>query len=137
MAQRILGQGDILSLVEKVSRVQSEISKEELEAQQRKLQQGDFNLNDFRKQFEQISKMGSVKDIIGTMPGMSDMVPAGEDPEASMRRIRGMIDSMTLEERTNPDILDQGRRRRNSRWLRGSTARSQAISRSILSKCAI
>ncbi|NDH07358.1 signal recognition particle protein Srp54, partial [bacterium] len=112
MAQRILGQGDILSLVEKVSRVQSEISKEELEAQQRKLQQGDFNLNDFRKQFEQISKMGSVKDIIGTMPGMSDMVPAGEDPEASMRRIRGMIDSMTLEERTNPDILDQGRRRR-------------------------
>lgn len=112
MAQRILGQGDILSLVEKVSRVQSEISKEELEAQQRKLQQGDFNLNDFRKQFEQISKMGSVKDIIGTMPGMSDMVPAGEDPEASMRRIRGMIDSMTLEERTYPDILDQGRRRR-------------------------
>lgn len=112
MAQRILGQGDILSLVEKVSRVQSEISKEELEAQQRKLQEGDFNLNDFRKQFEQIAKMGSVKDIIGSMPGMSDMVPAGEDPEASMRRIRGMIDSMTLEERKNPDILDQNRRRR-------------------------
>lgn len=112
MAQRILGQGDILSLVEKVTRVQAEVSQEELEAQQRKLQEGDFNLNDFRKQFEQIAKMGSVKDIIGSMPGMADMVPAGEDPEASMRRLRGMIDSMTLEERKNPDILDQNRRRR-------------------------
>ena len=112
MAQRILGQGDIMSLVEKVSKVQSDISKEELEAQQKKLREGDFNLNDFRKQFEQIAKMGSMKDLIGSMPGMSDMVPAGEDPEAAFRRIKGMLDSMTREERANPDILDQNRRRR-------------------------
>ncbi len=112
MAQRILGQGDILSLVEKVSKVQSEVSKEELEAQQKKLQQGDFNLNDFRKQFEQIAKMGPMKDLIGAMPGMSEMIPAGEDPEVAFRRIKGMIDSMTREERVNPDILDQNRRRR-------------------------
>jgi signal recognition particle subunit SRP54 len=112
MAQRILGQGDIMSLVEKVSKVQSDISKEELEEQQKKLREGDFNLNDFRKQFEQIAKMGSMKDLIGSMPGMSDMVPAGEDPEAAFRRIKGMLDSMTREERANPDVLDQNRRRR-------------------------
>jgi signal recognition particle subunit SRP54 len=112
MAQRILGQGDIMSLVEKVSKVQSDISKEELEEQQKKLREGDFNLNDFRKQFEQIAKMGSMKDLIGSMPGMADMVPAGEDPEAAFRRIKGMLDSMTREERANPDVLDQNRRRR-------------------------
>ncbi|MSR31000.1 MAG: signal recognition particle protein [Gemmataceae bacterium] len=112
MAQRILGQGDIMSLVEKVSRVQSELTQEELEKQQKKLQEGDFNLNDFRKQFEQIRKMGSLKDLMGSMPGMADMIPEGEDPEKAFTRIQGMIDSMTKKERQNPDLLDQNRRRR-------------------------
>jgi signal recognition particle subunit SRP54 len=112
MAQRILGQGDILSLVEKVSRIQQDISQEELAAQQKKLQEGDFTLDDFRKQFEQLKKMGPMKDVLGSMPGMSEMIPEGEDPEHAFRRIQGMIDSMTKEERRNPDAIDLNRRRR-------------------------
>src|SRR6516165_595044 len=112
MAQRIIGQGDLMSLVEKVARVQQEISKEELEAQQKKLAEGDFTLNDFRKQFEQMKKMGPMKEIMGAMPGMGDMIPEGEDPEDAFRRIQGMIDSMTKEERRNPDVIDLNRRRR-------------------------
>ena len=113
MAQRIMGQGDLMGLIEKVGRVQQEISQEELVAQQKKLAQGDFTLDDFRKQFEQMQKMGPMKDMLAQMPGgMADLIPEGEDPEESMRRIQGMIDSMTKEERRNPDIIDIGRRRR-------------------------
>src|SRR5438270_1323961 len=113
MAQRIMGQGDLMGLIEKVSRVQQEISQEELVKQQKKLAEGDFTLDDFRKQFEQMQKMGPMKDMLAQMPGgMADLIPEGEDPEESMRRIQGMIDSMTKEERRNPDIIDLGRRRR-------------------------
>jgi signal recognition particle subunit SRP54 len=112
MAQRILGQGDLMSLIEKVGRVQQQLSQEELEKQQRKLQEGDFTLDDFKKQFAQLKKMGSMKDIMASMPGMGDMIPEGEDPEKAVSRIQGMIDSMTKEERRNPDLIDLGRRRR-------------------------
>jgi signal recognition particle subunit SRP54 len=112
MAQRILGQGDVMSLVRKVAAVQQEISQEELLKQQEKLKKGDFNLNDFRKQFEQLKKMGSVKEIMSAMPGMNGMIPEDEDPEKSIARIQGMIDSMTKEERANPDVIDISRRRR-------------------------
>jgi signal recognition particle subunit SRP54 len=113
MAQRIMGQGDLMGLIEKVSRVQQEISQEELVKQQKKLAEGDFTLDDFRKQFEQMKKMGPMKDMMASMPGgMADLIPEGEDPEESMRRIQGIIDSMTKEERRNPDIIDIGRRRR-------------------------
>jgi len=112
MAQRILGQGDLMSLIEKVGRVQQELSKEEIERQQKKLQQGDFTLEDFRKQFEQLKKMGSLRDVMGAMPGMNDMIPEGEDPEQAVKRIQGMIDSMTREERRDPDVIDINRRRR-------------------------
>jgi signal recognition particle subunit SRP54 len=111
MAQRILGQGDLMGLVEKVARVQAEVSEEELRKQQEKLQKGDLTLQDFRNQFAQIAKVG-IKDMIGMMPGMSDMIPQGEDPEKLLGRIQGMIDSMTKEERRNPDVIDQSRRRR-------------------------
>jgi signal recognition particle subunit SRP54 len=113
MAQRIMGQGDLMGLIEKVSRVQQEISQEELAKQQKKLAEGDFTLDDFRKQLEQMKKMGPMKDMLAQMPGgMADLIPEGEDPEQSMRRIQGMMDSMTKEERRNPDIIDIGRRRR-------------------------
>src|SRR5579884_2491186 len=112
MAQRILGQGDLMSLIEKVARVQQEISQEELQKQQEKLQKGDFTLDDFRKQFEQLKKMGPLKDVLGSMPGMGEMIPEGEDPEEGIKRLQGMIDSMTKEERRNPDIIDMSRRRR-------------------------
>lgn len=113
MAQRILGQGDILSIVEKVSRVQQELSQEEIERQQQKLAKGDFTLDDFRKQFEMLAKVGSMKDLMGRLPGdWSKMIPEGEDPEVAVRRLRGMIDSMTKDERRNPDLIDISRRRR-------------------------
>jgi signal recognition particle subunit SRP54 len=115
MAQRIIGQGDLMSLIEKVGRVQQQLSQEEIEKQQKKLQEGDFNLDDFRKQFAQLAQMGSMRDILGSMPGMSEMIPEGEDPEAALSRIQGMIDSMTKEERRNPDVIDGNRRRRIAR----------------------
>jgi signal recognition particle subunit SRP54 len=111
MAQRIMGQGDMMGIIEKVARVQQEISQEELQKQQEKLKKGNLTLDDFRKQFEQLHKMG-MKEMIGAMPGMSDLIPEGEDPEVALKRIQGMIDSMTKEEKTNPDIIDISRRRR-------------------------
>jgi signal recognition particle subunit SRP54 len=112
IAQRILGHGDLGSIIDKVARVQSEITEEERQRQQKALEKGDFTLDDFRKQFEQLKKMGPMKDLIGAMPGMGDMIPEGEDPEVAFKRIQGMIDSMTKEERRNPDVIDINRRRR-------------------------
>ncbi len=113
MAQRILGQGDILGIVEKVMRAQQDIGQEELKKQQEKLEKGNFSLDDFRKQFEMLAKMGSMKDMLGMMPGnFAQMLPEGEDPEEAVKRIRGMIDSMTKQERRDPDVIDIGRRRR-------------------------
>ncbi len=111
MAQRIMGQGDLMGLIEQVGRVQQELGQEELERQQKKLAEGDFTLDDFRVQFQQVKKMG-MRDLIGRMPGMSEMIPEGEDPEEAISRIQGMIDSMTKEERRNPDVIDISRRRR-------------------------
>jgi signal recognition particle subunit SRP54 len=112
MAQRIMGQGDLMGLIERVGRVQQQLTQEEIEKQQRKMAKGDFTLDDFRKQFEQMSQMGGMRDLMSRMPGMSDMIPEGEDPEVAIRRIQGMIDSMTKEERRNPDVIDIPRRRR-------------------------
>src|SRR6516164_1068237 len=75
MAQRILGQGDIMALVQKVHEAQQTISQEELQKQQEKLQKGDFNLNDFRAQFEQLKKMGGIGNLAAMMPGMGDLIP--------------------------------------------------------------
>jgi signal recognition particle subunit SRP54 len=112
MAQRILGQGDLMSLVEHVSRVQSQIDQETLKKQQEKLAKGDFTLNDFRAQFDQLRKM-DMRQVMGMMPGMDGMLEGiDEDPEGAFRRFQGMIDSMTPEEKRNPDLIDLSRRRR-------------------------
>ncbi len=112
MAQRIMGQGDMMGLIEKVGRVQQELGREELERQQQKLAKGDFTLDDFRKLFDQMKTMG-MRDVLSSMPGgMADMIPEGEDPEEAMGQLQGMVDSMTKEERRNPDIIDMSRRRR-------------------------
>ncbi len=112
MASRIMGQGDVMSIIEKVQRVQGELSKEEIEAQQKKLAVGSFDLNDFRKQFSQMAKMGGMKEIMGSMPGMGELIPEGEDPDVAIKRVQGMIDAMTKDERKNPDVIDLSRRRR-------------------------
>ena len=111
MAGRIMGQGDMMGVVEKIASIQKEMSQEDLAAQQEKIKKGDFTLDDFRKQFEMIAKMG-MKDMIGRMPGMAEMIPEGEDPEEALKRVQGMIDAMTKKEKADPDIIDTPRRRR-------------------------
>ncbi len=112
MAQRIMGQGDIMGVLEKVARVQQELSAEELEKQQRKLAKGNLTLEDFRNQFEMMAKMGGMKDMMSQLPGMGDLIPEGEDPDVAVKRIKGMVDSMSKKERADPDIIDLSRRRR-------------------------
>jgi signal recognition particle subunit SRP54 len=111
MAGRILGQGDLMGVVNKIAEIQKQYSEAELKAQQEAIQKGNFTLDDFRKQFAMIAKMG-MKDMISRMPGMAEMVPEGEDPEVALKRVQGMIDSMTKKERADPDMIDTPRRRR-------------------------
>src|SRR3954454_24648355 len=111
MASRIMGQGDLMGLVEKVQQIQSQVSEEQLKKQQEALEKGQFTLDDFRMHFQNIQKMG-MKDMISRMPGMAEMIPEGEDPEVALKRVQGMIDAMTKKERADPDMIDTPRRRR-------------------------
>jgi signal recognition particle subunit SRP54 len=108
LASRILGMGDVVSLVE---RVQENIDQKEAEKMAEKLRKADFNLEDFLAQMQQIKKMGSMQSIIGMMPGMSGMeLPEGS--EKQMARTEAIIKSMTIQERRKPDILNGSRRKR-------------------------
>lgn len=111
MAGRILGMGDVVSLVEKA---QQEFDEEEMLAQQEKMQKGKFTLDDFRKQMRQIKKLGSMREVMKMIPGMGKVVDQMGDmnPEDDMMRIEGIINSMTLDERENPDKIDRSRRTR-------------------------
>jgi signal recognition particle subunit SRP54 len=110
---QMLGMGDIVGLVEAA---QKAIDQEEALRQQEKLAQGKFDLNDFRQQIVQMKKMGSVKDLLGKIPGLSQMAGgldmAGVDADSEVKRIQGIIDSMTPAERRNPHVIDIPRRRR-------------------------
>jgi len=108
MAGRILGMGDVVSLVE---RAQDTIDQEEAMKQQEKLLKGQFTLDDFKNQLGQVKKMGNMKDVMGMIPGMSEMADMG-DAETDVTRIQGIINSMTPEERRNPNVIDISRRRR-------------------------
>ena len=113
MAGRILGQGDILSLVEKA---QQEFDQDEMLRQEERLRKGEFTLDDFRKQLSQIGRLGPLQKVMGLIPGMgalSEMMGDDIDPEQDMKRLFGIIDSMTPDERRNPTkTIDQSRRRR-------------------------
>ena len=112
MAGRILGMGDVLTLVEKAQR---EFDAEQMAAQQEKLLKGKFTLVDFKNTMGQLKKLGPLQSIMKMIPGMgkvADMMGGELDPEQDLQQIEGMINSMTLEERENPDIIDIGRRRR-------------------------
>lgn len=112
MAGRILGQGDIVGLFKKA---QDEFDQEELQKQEERLQSGEFTLDDFRKQMSQIKKLGPMQKVLGMLGmdgGMSKLMD-NADPEKDMKRIFGIIDSMTAKERRNPTkVIDQSRRRR-------------------------
>jgi signal recognition particle subunit SRP54 len=112
MAGRILGQGDLLSLVEKA---QQEFDQEEMRRQEERLQKGEFTLDDFRKQLSQIGKLGPLQKVMGMIPGLGGMqeMMGDIDPETDMKRMFGIIDSMTPAERRSPTKnIDQSRRRR-------------------------
>jgi signal recognition particle subunit SRP54 len=112
MAGRILGQGDILTLVEKAQR---EFDTDEMLRQEERMKKGEFTLDDFKKQLSQIKKLGPMQKVMGMIPGMGNLTEAmGDvDPEQDMKRMFGIIDSMTPDERRDPTKnIDQSRRRR-------------------------
>lgn len=114
VAQRILGMGDVLSLVEEVER---KIDKEKAEKMAKKLQRGGgFNLEDMLTQFEQMRAMGGMAGFLDKLPGMSGsgMQQAVQDanPEHAMKRMEAIIQSMTIKERRNPDLINTSRKRR-------------------------
>ena len=109
MAQRILGMGDVVSLVE---RAQQAFDEEEAKKIQKKIRQNKFDFNDFKSQIQQIQKMGNVKDLMGMIPGMGKMVKNMDFDNSNFVPIMAIVDSMTPKERENPEILDGSRRKR-------------------------
>lgn len=113
MASRILGMGDVLSLIDKV---QQNIDEQEAMELQMKMRSNEFTLEDFLSQMQQIKKMGPLKDLMGMIPGMNvmnlDKAMQGVDPAKEMVKVEAIIQSMTKEERSNPSILNGPRKKR-------------------------
>ena len=109
MAVRILGMGDIVSLVE---RAQEQFDEEEARKLQRKLAKNEFNYNDFLKQIQQIKKMGSIRDLASMIPGMDKAMKGEEIDDDAFKSIEAIIYSMTPQERENPALLNGTRRKR-------------------------
>jgi signal recognition particle subunit SRP54 len=110
LASRILGMGDVLTLIERTQSLYTEEQTKELE---QKLLKQSFTLDDFLNQMRQIRKMGSMTDILKMIPGVSRALPKDfEIPEADLKRIEAIICSMTKRERQNPDVLNGSRRKR-------------------------
>ena len=109
MADRILGMGDIVTLVEKA---QEQFDEEEARKMQKKLAKNQFGFDDFLKQIQQIKKMGNVKDLMGMIPGMGKAVKDLDIDDDAFKGIEAIIHSMTPEERSNPKLLNGSRRKR-------------------------
>lgn len=109
MADRILGMGDIVSLVEKA---QEQFDQEEARRMQKKIAKNQFNFDDFLKQLQQIKKMGNVKDLMGMIPGMGKAMKDVDLEDDAFAGIEAIIYSMTPDERANPAILNGSRRKR-------------------------
>jgi signal recognition particle subunit SRP54 len=109
MADRILGMGDIVSLVE---RAQEQFDAKQAAELQKKIAKNQFNFNDFLGQLQQIKKMGNIKDLMGMIPGMGKMVKDIDVDENSFKSIEAIIHSMTHEERERPEVLNGARRKR-------------------------
>lgn len=109
MAQRILGMGDITSLVEKAQEAFDEEQAKKLES---KIRKNKFDFADFKTQLEQIKKMGNMKDMLGMIPGMGSKIKDIDINEDSFKGVEAMINSMTPEERSNPDLIDGSRKKR-------------------------
>lgn len=113
MASRILGMGDVLTLIDKV---QQNIDEEEAKEMQKKMLSNEFTLEDFLSQMQQVKKMGPLKDLMGMIPGMNqfnlDEALQGVDPAKEMKKTEAIIQSMTAEERRNPSLLNGPRKKR-------------------------
>lgn len=109
MAQRILGMGDIASLVEKA---QEQYDEEQARKLEKKIRKNQFDFQDFLDQLQQIKKMGNLKDLMGMIPGVGKAIKDVDINDNSFKGVEAIIQSMTLEERSNPDLLDQKRKLR-------------------------
>ena len=125
MADRILGMGDIVSLVE---RAQEQFDEEEAKKLQKKIQKNKFDFNDFLGQIEQIKKMGNLKDLASMIPGVGKAIKDVDIDDNAFKGIEAIIKSMTPKERTNPEILNQSRRQRIAK---GSGTNLQEVNRLI------
>lgn len=125
MADRILGMGDIVSLVE---RAQEQFDEEEARRLQKKIQKNKFDFNDFLGQIEQIKKMGNIKDLAAMIPGVGKALKDVDIDNNAFKGIEAIIRSMTPKERTNPEILNQSRR---MRIAKGSGTSIQDVNRLI------
>ena len=121
MAQRILGMGDVISLVE---RAQQTFDEEEARRLSKKIRKNQFDFNDFLSQLQQIKKMGNIKDLMGMIPGMGKALKGIDIDDDSFKPIEAIIRSMTIQERENPDILNGNRRKRIAQ---GSGTSIQAV----------
>ena len=125
MADRILGMGDIVSLVE---RAQEQFDEEEARRLQKKIQKNKLDFNDFLGQIEQIKKMGNLKDLAAMIPGVGKAIKDVDIDDNAFKGIEAIIKSMTPKERTNPEILNQSRR---MRIAKGSGTNIQEVNRLI------
>jgi signal recognition particle subunit SRP54 len=112
MAQRILGMGDITTLVEKA---QAQYDEEEAKKLERRIRKNQFDFEDFKQQLEQIKKMGNIKDLLGMIPGIGKAVKDVDISDDSFKGIEAIINSMTVLERRNPDLIDMSRKKRISK----------------------
>ena len=125
MADRILGMGDVVSLVE---RVQQQFDEEEARRLEKKIKKNKFDFNDFLGQIQQVKKMGNVKDLAAMIPGVGKAIKDIEIPDDPFKNIEAIIGSMTPKERENPDIINQSRRQRIAK---GSGTDIQEVNRLI------
>ena len=109
MAQRILGMGDITSLVEKA---QAQFDEEQAKKLEKKIRKNQFDFEDFKQQLEQIKKMGNLKDLMGMIPGMGKAMKDIEISDDAFKGVEAIINSMTPQERSNPDLISPSRRAR-------------------------
>ncbi len=109
MADRILGMGDVVSLVEKA---QEQFDQAEARKMSKKIATDSFGFDDFMNQIQQIKKMGNMKDLVGMIPGMGKALKNVDIDDDAFKHIEAMINSMTLDERQNPDIINGSRRKR-------------------------
>ena len=125
MADRILGMGDVVSLVE---RAQEQFDEEEARKLQKKIQKNKFDFNDFYNQIQQIKKMGNLKDLASMIPGVGKAIRDVDIDDNAFKGIEAIIQSMTPKERTNPELLNNSRRQRIAK---GSGTNIQEVNRLI------